>query len=281
MMTTPFQTRFVELAAERSPLCVGIDPSAESLEGWGLADDLQGLRAFCERMVEACAPLVAAVKPQSAFFERHGPEGMAALRDTVAGAQRRGALVIIDVKRGDISSTAAAYGEAFLGPKSPFGGDAITTSAYLGFGSLDPIFEIAKRKDAGVFVVVRSSNPEGTKQQQARLPDGRTVAEYLAGQIAARNAAEEPNGLGRIGAVLGATMGEEAGRLADCLRNSLLLLPGIGAQGATIADVKRQFGAHYARVIPTISRGIARAGPRAEALREVVEGYVAEVRAAP
>jgi orotidine-5'-phosphate decarboxylase len=192
-----------------------------------------------------------------------------------------GALVIIDVKRGDISSTAAAYGEAFLGPRSPFGGDAITTSAYLGFGSLDPIFEIAKREDAGVFVVVRSSNPEGIKQQQARLPDGRTVAEYLAGQIAARNAAEEPNGLGRIGAVLGATMGEEAGRLADCLRNSLLLLPGIGAQGATIADVKRQFGAHYARVIPTISRGIARAGPRAEALREVVEGYVAEVRAAP
>jgi len=82
-MTQPFQKRFVVLAAERSPLCVGIDPSAESLDGWGLADDLEGLRTFCERMVEACAPLTAIVKPQAAFFERHGPAGMEVLRQTV------------------------------------------------------------------------------------------------------------------------------------------------------------------------------------------------------
>jgi orotidine-5'-phosphate decarboxylase len=277
-MMAPFQTRFVELAAERSPLCIGIDPSAESLNGWGLADDLPGLRAFCERMVEACAPLAAVIKPQSAFFERHGPAGMEVLRDTVAAAKGHGALVIIDVKRGDISTTAAAYGDAFLGPNSAFGGDAITASAYLGFGSLDPIFAVARREAAGVFVVVRSSNPEGSELQQARLPDGRTVAEHLADQIAARDAAEEPNGLGLIGAVLGATMGAEAGRLADRLPNALLLLPGIGAQGATIADVRSQFGAHYARVIPTISRGIARAGPAAADLRRAVECQIAELR---
>jgi orotidine-5'-phosphate decarboxylase len=279
-MTSPFQKRFVQLAAERSPLCVGIDPSAETLKGWGLADDLQGLRAFCERMVEACAPLAAAIKPQAAFFERHGPDGMAVLRDTVAAAQSHGALVIIDVKRGDISSTAAAYGEGFLGPGSAFGGDAITASAFLGFGSLDPIFDVARREGAGVFVVVRSSNPEGGELQRAKLPDGRTVAEHLADEIATRNRAEAPNGIGLIGAVLGATMAEEAGRLADRLPNALLLLPGIGAQGATIADVRSQFGAHYARVIPTISRGIARAGPAAVELARAVERHIAELRAA-
>lgn len=273
-------TGFVELAAGRSPLCIGIDPSAESLSGWGLTDDINGLRAFCERLVEACAPLIAAIKPQSAFFERHGPAGMQVLRDTVAAAKSHGALAIIDVKRGDISTTAAAYADAFLGPNSAFGGDAITASAYLGFGSLDPIFAVARREDAGVFVVVRSSNPEGSELQQAELPDGRSVAEHLADEIAARNRAEAPNGIGLIGAVLGATMGEEAGRLADRLPNALLLLPGIGAQGATIADMRSQFGAHQSRVIPTISRGIARTGPAAADLRRAVERHIAELRAA-
>src|SRR5438552_5084061 len=102
-MTLPFSQRFLALAKERSPLCVGIDPSAESLKGWGLPDDATGLRAFCERMVDSCAPLVAAIKPQAAFFERHGPTGMEVLRCTVEQAKSHGALVIIDVKRGDIS----------------------------------------------------------------------------------------------------------------------------------------------------------------------------------
>ena len=279
MTTVPFQKRFVALAAERSPLCVGIDPAAESLKGWGLPDDVQGLRAFCERMVEACAPLVAVVKPQAAFFERHGPAGVEILRQTVEAAQSHGALVIIDAKRGDISTTAAAYADAYLGPCSPFGGDAMTLSAYLGLGSLQPLFDCALREGAGLFVVVRSSNPEGSKLQQARLPDGRSVAEQLADGIAARNTATEPNGIGSIGVVLGATQGREATGLADRLPNSLLLVPGIGAQGATIADVRADFGRHYSRVIPSISRGIARAGPAAADLKGAVEQQIAEIRA--
>jgi orotidine-5'-phosphate decarboxylase len=279
-MTQPFQKRFVVLAAERSPLCVGIDPSAESFDGWGLADDLEGLRTFCERMVEACAPLTAIVKPQAAFFERHGPAGMEVLRQTVEGIKSHGALAIIDAKRDDIGSTAVAYGDAFLGPRSPFGGDAMTLSAYLGLGSLAPIFDIAKREAAGVFVLVRSSNPEGSELQQARLPDGRSVAEHVADQITARNRADEPNGLGFIGAVLGATQGREAADLADRLPNSLLLVPGIGAQGATIGDVRRDFGRHFSRVIPSMSRGIARAGPAAVDLKRAVEREIAELRRA-
>jgi orotidine-5'-phosphate decarboxylase len=279
MTTVPFQKRFIALAAERSPLCVGIDPAAESLKGWGLPDDVQGLRAFCERMVEACAPLVAVVKPQVAFFERHGPAGVEILRQTVEAARSHGALVIIDAKRGDISTTAAAYADAYLGPRSPFGGDAMTLSAYLGLGSLQPFFDCALREGAGLFVVVRSSNPEGSKLQQARLPDGRSVAEQLADGIAARNTATEPNGIGSIGAVLGATQGREAAGLADRLPNSLLLVPGIGAQGATIADVRADFGRHYSRVIPSISRGIARAGPAAADLQRAVERHITEIRA--
>ncbi len=277
-MTVPFQKRFIALAAERSALCVGIDPSADDLKGWGLPDDAKGLASFCERMVEVCAPLVACVKPQSAFFERHGPAGMTVLRRTVDAARSHGALVIIDAKRGDMQSTAVAYGDAFLGPHSPFGGDAMTLSAYLGFGSLGPIVERARREAAGLFVVVRSSNPEGTEQQQARMPDGRSVAEHLADQITAANAAGGESGLGLIGAVVGATLGGETADLAARLPNSLLLVPGIGAQGATIGDVRRDFGVHYPRVIPSLSRAIARAGPRPEDLRREVERRIAEIR---
>src|SRR5271170_7041514 len=277
-MTVPFQERFIALAAERSALCVGIDPSADLLKGWGLADDAAGLQSFCERMVESCAPLVACVKPQAAFFERHGPAGMAVLRQTVEATHSHGALVIIDVKRGDIDSTAAAYGDAFLGPHSPFGGDAMTVSAYLGFGSLAPIIERARREAAGVFIVVRSSNPEGAELQLARLPDGRTVAEHLADQIAAANAADGEGEPGHIGAVVGATLGNEAAALAGRMPNTLLLVPGIGAQGATIGDVRSSFGVHYRRVIPSLSRAIARAGPGAADLRREVRRRIAEVR---
>ena len=278
-MTLPFQQRFLALAKERSPLCVGIDPSAEALADWGLPDDVAGLRAFCDRLVEACAPLVAAMKPQGAFFERHGPDGMAVLRDTVAAAKARGTLVLIDAKSGDIGSTAVAYGEAYLGPKSAYGGDALTLNPYLGLGSLAPIFEIARREGAGAFVVVRSSNSEGTALQRAKLPDGRSVAEHLADEITALNAAEATDGIGCIGAVLGATQGAEAAALAGRLPHSLLLVPGIGAQGATVADVRRDFARHFMRVIPSVSRGIARAGPAAADLNTATQHIIGEIRA--
>ena len=279
-MTVPFQTRFTRLAAERSPLCVGIDPSADALKGWGLADDAAGLRAFCTRLVETCAPLVASIKPQAAFFERHGPEGMAVLRDTVAQAHGHGTLAIVDAKCGDISSTAAAYGEAFLGPRSPFGGDALTVSAYLGYAALAPIFEIARREAAGLFVVVRSSNPEGADLQHAMMPDGRSVAERLADDITADNAGRLDDGLGPIGAVVGGTLGAEVAALGARMPSALLLVPGIGAQGATIADVRHNFAGHFPRVIPSISRSIAGAGPDPGALRLQVERQIAEIAAA-
>lgn len=273
-MTVPFQTRFVELAVARSPLCVGVDPAPESLRQWGLGDDVDGLRAFCETTVDVCAPLVASLKPQVAFFERHGPAGLEVLARTVERIHAHGALAILDGKRGDISTTAEAYGDACLGVGGPFGGDAMTVTAYLGFGSLAPILAIARGAGAGVFVLVRSSNPDGTAFQQAVMADGRSVAERLADDVAAANGGGE---LGPIGAVVGATLGPEAGALAARMPNALMLVPGIGAQGATIAEVRRDFGEHYPRVIPSVSRGVTRAGPDPAGLRAAVARYAAEI----
>src|SRR5262249_10745222 len=137
----------------------------------------------------------------------------------------------------------------------------------------------ARREGAGAFVVVRSSNPEGTALQRAKLPDGRSVAEHLADEISALNAAEAGDGPGGIGAVLGATQGAEAAALAERLPHSPLLGPGIGAQGATIAGVRRDFARHFERVIPSVSRGIARAGPAAADLGAAAERIIAEIRA--
>jgi orotidine-5'-phosphate decarboxylase len=274
MTALPFAQRFRDLAGVRSPLCVGVDPSAESLCDWGLPDNPAGLQSFCERLVAVAAPLVAVMKPQAAFFERHGPDGMAVLRDTAAAIRRHGALALIDAKRGDIDSTAVAYGEAFLGADSPFGGDAMTVHPYLGLAALQPIIDRARRVGAGVFVVVRSSNPEGDAMQRATMAR-LSLAEGLADAVAAANR-DEP---GPVGAVIGATLGAEAGALAARMPNALMLVPGVGAQGATIADVRRSFGLHYRRVIPSVSRGIARAGPDPDALQQVVERCVAEARA--
>ena len=167
----------------------------------------------------------------------------------------------------------------FSGPNSPFGGDALTVSAYLGFAALAPIFDIACRELAGIFVVVRSSNPEGAGLQHAVMPDGRTVAERLADDIAADNAAGLNHGLGPIGAVIGGTLGAEAAAISARMPSALLLVPGIGAQGATIADVRRNFAEHYARVIPSMSRSIASAGPDPGELRRQVERQIAEIAA--
>ena len=184
---TRFAQRFIALSEARSPLCLGVDPSIELLDQWGLARNASGLAAFCDILMEAMGEQVAIVKPQSAFFEQFGPDGMRELARVVKMIQARGALALIDVKRGDIGHTLDAYADAMIGPDSPVGGDAMTVLAYLGFGSLAPLLRKAVERQSGVFVVVRSSNPEGRPLQDARLGDGRTVATALADDITAFN----------------------------------------------------------------------------------------------
>ncbi|MGH3332744.1 MAG: orotidine-5'-phosphate decarboxylase, partial [Nocardioidaceae bacterium] len=257
-----FGARLREAMDTRGPLCAGIDPHPALMDRWGMTDSAVGLERFAMTAVEALAGTVAAVKPQSAFFERHGSKGVEVLEKVVVAARGMGALVVLDVKRGDIGSTAQAYADAYLEHTSPLAVDAITASPYLGFGSLDPMVDTALANDAGVFVLALTSNPEGREVQHATTADGRTVAGTVLDSIATRNAGVEP--LGSIGAVVGATIGGTSENLEV---NGPLLVPGIGAQGGTPDDVRRIFGAAIGNVLPSSSREILAAGPDKARLR--------------
>ncbi len=259
-----FGARLHRAMTERGPLCVGIDPHPSLLEEWGLPDDVTGLERFALTVVEALADRVAVLKPQSAFFERHGSRGVAVLERVLSESGSAGALTIADAKRGDIGSTMAAYADAFAGDDSPLAADAVTASAYLGFESLRPLLQLAASTGRGVFVLALTSNPEGPQVQHARGADGRTVAQSMLDAIAAENAGARP--LGSVGAVVGATIGE-AGAAHDLAVNGPLLAPGIGAQGAGPAELRQVFGSALATVLPASSREVLRGGPSVEGLR--------------
>ncbi|MGH3589405.1 MAG: orotidine-5'-phosphate decarboxylase, partial [Pseudonocardia sp.] len=175
-----FGTRLRAAMDDRGPFCVGIDPHPAMMDKWGLTDSAVGLERFALTAVEALASTVAVLKPQSAFFERHGAKGIEVLERVIAEARAAGALVLLDVKRGDIGSTAQAYADAYLDQTSPLAVDAITASPYLGFGSVEPMIETALAHDAGVFVLALTSNPEGPEVQQAQSATGSVAGAILA-----------------------------------------------------------------------------------------------------
>ena len=262
-----FGQRLAAAMDSHGPLCVGIDPHPSLLDAWGLADDVEGLRRFALTVLEGVGGHVAAVKPQAAFFERHGSKGVAVLEEVVAAGRDSGTLVIVDAKRGDIGSTMAAYADAFLRDGSPLAGDALTVSPYLGFGSLDPAVELALATGRGLFVLCLTSNKEGHEVQHARTSDGQSIAALVAARAAALNADASP--LGSIGLVVGATVGDAAERTGVDLAavNGPLLAPGVGAQGAGPRELARVFGSARRQVLASSSRGVLAAGPAVGALR--------------
>lgn len=264
---THFGARFAAALEARGPLCAGIDPHSGLLAAWGLPDDVSGLERFALTAVEGLAPHVALVKPQSAFYERFGSRGVAVLERVIEASRDAGALVLLDVKRGDIGSTTQAYADAYLDPASPLAADAITASPYLGFGSLEPLIDTARRFDAGVFVLALTSNKEGAEVQHARTEDGALVAGRMLQHLRHLNDGAEP--LGSFGAVIGATIGSlpESGAELDFAFNGPILAPGFGAQGGTVADIRRIFGSAVAAVTPSSSRDLLRKGPSLEAMR--------------
>jgi len=267
-----FGARLDAALSARGSLCVGIDPHPGLLESWGLPDDVTGLDRFAATCVEAFAGTAAVIKPQSAFFETYGSAGIAVLERTVADCRAAGALVILDVKRGDIGSTMTAYARAYLDAASPLAADAITVSPYLGVGSLQPAFDAAAANGAGVFVLALTSNPEGPQVQHAQATDGRSVAQVVIDELAERNDGSSP--VGDLGVVVGATIGDSTAVL-DTL-NGPFLVPGIGAQGGTASDVRRIFGDALPYVVPSVSREVLRHGPDAAALRAAVERLTAD-----
>ncbi|EFQ83895.1 orotidine 5'-phosphate decarboxylase [Aeromicrobium marinum DSM 15272] len=266
-----FGSRAAAAMQAYGPACIGIDPHANLLEQWGLGDDVDGLERFAATCVEAFAGRVAFVKPQSAFFERFGARGVAVLERTVADLRHTGTLVVLDVKRGDIDSTARAYADAYLDEDAPMAVDAITVSPFLGFGSLTPFFEVAELNDAGVFVLALTSNADGHEVQHARRGDTTVAGDVLA-RLRALNGDARP--MGPFGAVVGATIGDADW---DLDINGPLLVPGFGAQGGTVADIRRLFGSVLDHVIPSTSRQVLAAGPDVAALRASAASVNAEL----
>ncbi len=269
-----FGARLVAAMAARGPLCVGIDPHPQLLAAWGLDDDVAGLERFCRTVVEALGDRVAVLKPQCAFFERHGSRGVAVLERVLAEAALAGALTIADAKRGDIGSTMAAYAEAFAGEGSPLAADAVTASPYLGFESLRPLLDLAAATGRGVFVLALTSNPEGPPLQLATTADGRSVAQTVLDAVAAGNRGARP--LGSVGVVVGATAGSAAAGLRVDV-NGPVLTPGIGAQGAGAAQLRALFPGALPAVLPSSSREVLGAGPSTSALRQAADRTLEQV----
>ncbi|MDK8795373.1 orotidine-5'-phosphate decarboxylase [Corynebacterium sp. MSK044] len=260
-----FGARLVDAGVDYGRLCVGIDPHEQLLAAWGLSNDAEGLREFSLRCVEAFAGHVALIKPQVAFFERFGSKGFAVLEEVIAAAKGSGSLIVADAKRGDIGSTMAGYAAAWLDDASPLCCDAVTLTPYLGVGSLDPAIALAGEKGRGVFIMAANSNPEAEAFQEQQLGStGGTVAQHMVDECAQYNKTDIGH-VGHVGVVVGATV-KNPPRLEHL--NAPVLMPGVGAQGATMSDVARIAGANSHLVFPNVSRSVLSAGPNVEDLRK-------------
>jgi orotidine-5'-phosphate decarboxylase len=267
VQTVHFSDRVADaVERKRSQLVVGLDPRPDLLpmelrgdSHLGRAQSADACLRFCRGLIDAVAPYVVGVKPQLAFFEALGADGMRALEDACAYARTAGLVVIADAKRGDIGSTARAYAAAFVEPR---GGaealaDALTVSPYLGRDSLEPFLHACRRDGAGIFCLVKTSNPGGGQVQDLVLSDGgplwhqiaRLVHEWGEDLVGER-------GLSSVGAVVGATHPRAVGEARRLMPQSILLLPGVGAQGATPADVARAFTSGPASALVTVSRSV-------------------------
>jgi orotidine-5'-phosphate decarboxylase len=271
-----FADRFARTRSRFGPLVWGLDPSGTVLRSWGLDDSPDGLDRFVDVVLDAAVGAVGLVKPQSAFYERHGWRGIRTLTRLVADARRAGLLVILDAKRGDVGSTNDAYAEAYLGADAAMAVDALTVHPYLGFAAMDAFVERAYRSGSCLLVVTRSSNPEGRGVQGARDETATSVEAALLEEIGRRNARLAPGAIGPIGAVIGPFHMEPELDLVS--PNALYLAPGVGSQGATPSDVVRVFRTCPDRVMPSASRLLLEAGPEASKLRSEVEALAAMLK---
>jgi len=271
-MTAGFGARLAARVAATAPVAVGIDPHLARVPGLDLhgtpTQQADAVRSFGLAVVRAVAPTVAMVKPQVAFFEQLGAPGVAALHDVVAAARDAGLLVLLDAKRGDIGSTAEAYARATLDDDGPVGADAVTVSPYLGPESLEP-FRRRAPQGKGMFVLLRTSNP-GAGPWQADTGIARAVADWV------REANED--GLGSVGVVVGGTLPDEAPTWRRKLPRAWFLVPGFGAQGATVDDVRGHFLPDGSGAIVTASRSVLFPAEGREGVDAMEEGIARRAR---
>jgi orotidine-5'-phosphate decarboxylase len=265
--TTLFGDRLADaVERKRSQLLVGLDPRPDLLPV-ELVGDVQydraaaagGCARFCRGIVDAVAPHVVGVKPQLAFFEALGADGIRAFEEVCDYARAAGLLVLADAKRGDIGSTARAYATAYLEPRGdePPLADALTVNLYLGRDSLEPFLAAARRQGAGLFCVLKTSNEGGADVQDLVLSDGRPLWQHLARLV--HELGEEivgQRGLSSVGAVVGATHPRAVGEARRLMPQTVLLLPGVGAQGGSPADLARAFTSGPASALVNASRSV-------------------------
>lgn len=264
-MPSSFSSRLSRNFARYGQLCVGIDPHAALLKDWGLEDNVEGLRTFAMKVLEASVGRVGIIKPQVSFFERFGAKGFAVLEELATAAAATDLLVIMDAKRGDIGTTMDGYFDAWLSRNAPFVCDALTVSPYLGFDSLAQVFANSIDNGKGVFVLAATSNPEGKTLQKAQI-EGISLASDIMQRLEKINQVNlDPKGkLGNFGAVVGATLNLQSVGLGDLYNHELLspiLAPGFGAQGAELANCGELFGVAANRVLASVSRSVLSAGP--------------------
>ena len=258
-MSENFADRLAGAVARKgSPVCVGIDPSYSKLpDELKPLPPVQGIEVFALAVIEAVAEHVPAVKPQIAYFERYGSAGVAAYERTVRAARQAGLLVIGDVKRGDIGSTAAEYAAGHLaGPDAP---DAVTVNSYFGDDGIEPFADEAARTGRGVFVLVRTSNPSAAALQDFADADGRRLYEHVAAMVA--RLGDRPGRMGAlgyscVGAVVGATYPEQARQLRKLMPHQVFLVPGYGAQGASARDCAAAFDDAGGGAVVNASRSV-------------------------
>lgn len=268
-MADPFAVRFTAVRRLRGPLTWGLDPSGDILDDWGLGDTPDGLERFIDIVLPVAAETVGLIKPQAAFYERHGWRGIRSLTRLIDEGRSAGLLIVLDAKRGDVGSTNQAYAEAYLGTGAPLRADALTVHPYLGAGAMGAFIDRAAESGSCLLVVTRSSNPEGRPVQASVDHDGRSVEQSLLDTIRELNAQLAPGEVGPIGAVIGPIHLEP--RLDLAAPNALYLAPGVGRQGASPADVATVFSSCPERVLPSASRSLlASADPHR--LRDDVEG---------
>ena len=249
------------MRARGNPVLVGLDPRVGQLpeplrprDANDLAAVAEAYREFCRGVIDVVAPLVAVVKPQSAFFEELGPPGVAVLVDVIRYAREQGMLVILDAKRGDIGSTAEAYAAGMIGRHSPWGGDALTVNPYLGDDSLDPFVAAAKQQGGGAFVLVKTSNPGGRTFQDL-VSGGQPIYRHVAALVEPLAAGSLGEcGYGAVGAVVGATYPAQLAELRAAMPHTWFLVPGYGSQGGAAGDVAAAFDQHGLGAIINSSR---------------------------
>ncbi|MEE2750994.1 MAG: orotidine-5'-phosphate decarboxylase [Myxococcota bacterium] len=285
-----FPERLAQSVAEHGPLMVGIDPhlnrlpepfrqSFESLTGASRRTAAaQAVLEWSLQVIEAVAGEVAVVKPQAAFFEQLGSPGWAALEATCRAAREAGLLVVLDAKRGDIGSTAAAYAKALVDDDGPVAADALTLSPYLGPESLTPFVEYCRNQNKGAFILLRTSNP-GSEALQGQGSTGAAVdiAQWLEGW---NQELKGPSGYGPIGAVVGATLStEELHHWRKACPHTWLLVPGVGAQGATPADTRPCFREDGLGALINVSRAVTFTSPDEPPSTNPVQAIRSRVRA--